>query len=206
MAWSLRGDYLEDCNCEVLCPCLLGPRNERGGALARPTEGHCDLLAVFHVIQGAMDRVVLDGMNAVMTIYTPGPMGDGNWTLGLYLDDRANAEQRAALSSIFRGEAGGVPARLAGLIAKRLEPRVVPINFSMEGRVRKAAIPGVMALEVEGLLGGDGKTEVWLQNIRHFACRMMAAARGTVATYRDRGVDWNNTGRNAHYGSFEWSA
>ena len=27
--WSIRGEYMESCNCEVLCPCLLGPRDER---------------------------------------------------------------------------------------------------------------------------------------------------------------------------------
>lgn len=37
--WWMKGEYLENCNCEVLCPCLLGPRNARGGAMARPTEG-----------------------------------------------------------------------------------------------------------------------------------------------------------------------
>ncbi len=29
-AWWISGDYLENCNCEVLCPCLLGPRDARG--------------------------------------------------------------------------------------------------------------------------------------------------------------------------------
>src|SRR5207245_8820538 len=32
--WRIEGEYLENCNCEVLCPCLLGPRNARGGATA----------------------------------------------------------------------------------------------------------------------------------------------------------------------------
>ena len=42
-SWRIRGEYLENCNCEVLCPCLLGARNAKGRAMARPTEGHCDV-------------------------------------------------------------------------------------------------------------------------------------------------------------------
>src|SRR5205809_1001606 len=38
--WRIEGEYLETCNCAVLCPCLLVPRNARRGATARPTEGY----------------------------------------------------------------------------------------------------------------------------------------------------------------------
>src|SRR5205809_1670315 len=51
-AWRIEGEYLENCNCEVLCPCLLGPRNAKGGAAARPTEGHCDVPLVFRIARG----------------------------------------------------------------------------------------------------------------------------------------------------------
>ena len=33
----------------------------------------------------------------------------------------------------------------------------------------------------------------------------LAAARATRSSYRDHGFAWNNTGRNGHYASFEWS-
>src|SRR3989442_898180 len=59
-AWRIEGEYLENCNCEVLCPCLLGPRNAKGGAAARPTEGHCDVPPGFRIARGnhsAGDRV-----------------------------------------------------------------------------------------------------------------------------------------------------
>ena len=49
--WRIAGEYLENCNCEVLCPCLLGPRSATG-ALARPTEGHCDVPVVFQIRSG----------------------------------------------------------------------------------------------------------------------------------------------------------
>ena len=49
MTWQLRGEYMENCNCDILCPCitssLLGPAdNERCYVpLAMPiSEGQCD--------------------------------------------------------------------------------------------------------------------------------------------------------------------
>ena len=204
-AWQLKGEYLENCNCEFLCPCLLGPRNAQGGALARPTEGHCDVPAAFFQIQtGQHGSVRLDGTHAAMSIYTPGPMGEGNWSVGLYLDERATPAQRAALESIFTGQAGGVMARLAALTGKRLPTRVVPIEFGKEGRRRWAKIPGVLDVEIEGIEGRDG-SEVWLDNVKHFVSRRLAAAKATRAAYQDHGFSWNNTGRNGHYTSFELS-
>lgn len=203
--WRIKGEYLENCNCEFLCPCLLGPRGARGGALARPTEGHCDVPLIFQIEAGEYGAVRLDGTHAVLIIYTPGPMGEGNWTMGLYLDERATAAQRTALEAIFTGQAGGVMAVLAALTTTRLPTRAIPIQFGKEGRRRWAKIPGVLDVEIEGIEGRDGKSEVWIENVRHPVSARLAAAKATRSSYRDHGFTWNNTGRNGHYASFEWS-
>lgn len=203
-AWWMSGEYLENCNCEVLCPCLLGPRNARGGAMARPTEGHCDVPIVFQVAAGAAGATSLTGTHAALSVYTPGAMGDGNWRVGLYLDERASAEQRAALEQIFSGRAGGVMGRIAALVGEWLPARVAPIEFGKEGRRRWAKIPGVLDVEVEGVEGAAPGSEAWIDNVRHFVSRRLAAARASRGSYRDHGVTWDNAGRNAHYASFEW--
>ena len=59
MGWSLRGEYVENCNCDLFCPCLLGPRDSlRALPMATPTAGHCDLPAIFHVEAGIFDGSV----------------------------------------------------------------------------------------------------------------------------------------------------
>ena len=35
MSWSLEGTYAENCNCDVMCPCLY---------LQTPTEGFCEAM------------------------------------------------------------------------------------------------------------------------------------------------------------------
>jgi len=204
-AWWIRGDYLENCNCEFLCPCLLGPRNKQGGAMARPTDGHCDVPLVFSVREGACGTTSLAATHVALAVHTPGAMGEGNWRVGIYLDARASADQRQALERIFTGRAGGVMARLSPLVAEWLPARVAPIESGIEGRRRWARIPGVLDIEIEGVEGAAPGTESWIDNVRHFVSRRLAAARATRGTYRDHGFDWNHAGRNGHYASFEWA-
>ena len=202
--WTIKGEYLENCNCEVLCPCLLGPRNARGGAMARPTEGTCDVPVVFAVERGRFGTVALDGTHAALVVHTPGPMGEGNWTAGVYVDERATADQRRALESIFAGRAGGVMANIAALVTTWLPTRTVAIHFAKQGRKRSARIPDVLDVEIEGIEGRDG-SEVWIDKVRHFVSSRLAAARATRSTYTDHGFNWSNVGRNGHYSAFDWS-
>ncbi len=204
-SWHVSGQYLENCNCHLLCPCLLGPRNARGGALARPSEGVCNVPVVFWIEAGAFGETRLDGLGAALAIHTPGPMGEGGWTMGVYVDARGDDAQRAALEAIWSGRAGGPPGALAALVTTWLPTRVVPIRFRAEGRRRRAEIAGVLDVEVEGLQGADRTGEVWIDNVRHFAARRLAVARATRSVYRDHGFVWEHTGRNGHYAPFRWS-
>jgi len=203
--WRIAGEYLENCNCDVLCPCLLGPRNARGGALAPPTRGVCDVPLVFAIERGRWDTVDLAGTRAGLAVHTPGAMGEGGWTAGVYLDARATPAQQDALGQIFGGRAGGVMAGIAALVTTWLPTRVVPIEFVKDGRKRSARIPGVLDVEIEGIEGRNG-AEVWIDNVRHFASSRLAAARATRSTYRDHAFDWCHEGLNGHYSAFEWSA
>ena len=70
--WQLSGDYFENCNCDVVCPCLVSP----GAPLtARPSQGVCDVALVFHIDKGSYGQVSLDGLNVAVVGHTPGPMG-----------------------------------------------------------------------------------------------------------------------------------
>jgi hypothetical protein len=204
-SWSIRGEYMESCNCEVLCPCLLGPRNERGSALGQPTEGHCDVPMIFQIHDGYYGQVRLNNTKVGLVIYTPGPMGLGDWTFGLYLDEHATPEQRDAAEKIFSGDSGGVVGNFfQPLIKHRLPTRVVAMEMGRDGRRGWASIPGVLSVGYEGIEGLDGKTS-WIDNLRHFVSRRLFTCRSTNSTFTDHGFDWDNSGRNAYFANFEWS-
>jgi hypothetical protein len=204
-AWSIRGEYMESCNCEVLCACLLGPRSEQGWALARPTEGYCNALMLFKIHDGRYGQVPLAGTMVGLAIHTPQAMGLGDWTFALYLDERVSGEQRDASEKIFSGQSGGAVGRLFGpLIKKRLPNRVTKMELGRDGRQGWGQIPGVMDIKYEGILGFDGSAS-WLDNLRHFVSKRLYTCKSTSSVFRDHGMDWNNSGRNAYYASFEWA-
>lgn len=206
MSWRVRGEYVENCNCDLFCPCLLGPRDPvRGFPAATPTAGHCDIPAVFHVETGAFDGVALDGLDVALAIHVPGRMADGDWRVAPYLPAGASDAQREALAAIFTGRAGGPLSRVALVVSEWHEPRVVPITYEVSGLRRVVDIPGILHLEVEAIPGADGVSEVWIRNVKHMASRALAVALGRRGEYRDHGRRWDHAGKNAHYGPFEWN-
>jgi len=77
--WRLTGDYFENCNCDVHCPCTASQLQ------ARPTQGECNVALTVHINEGAYGDVSLDGLNVVMVLHTPGVMAEGNGTAALYI-------------------------------------------------------------------------------------------------------------------------
>jgi len=104
--WRIAGDYFENCNCDVVCPCLFSTAPQ---LTSRPTQGVCDVAFGFHINQGHYGDVTHDGLNAAVIAHTPGAMAEGNWSVALYVDERGDAAQRAALQAIFSGTSGGWP-------------------------------------------------------------------------------------------------
>src|SRR5258708_39924161 len=76
--WQLSGDYFENCNCDVVCPCLVSPA---APLTSRPTEGTCAVALFFHIDKGSYDTTPLDSLNVAVIGHAPGPMGAGNWTI-----------------------------------------------------------------------------------------------------------------------------
>src|SRR2546429_6281650 len=74
--WHFSGDFFENCNCSVVCPCLV---SKAAPLTSRPTEGVCNLPLFFHIEKGSYGGVALDGLNVALVIHAPGPMAACNW-------------------------------------------------------------------------------------------------------------------------------
>ena len=102
--WSIRGEYMESCNCEYLCPCIY--TNPQGPA----THDHCIAAMVFRIDEGNSGDTRLDGLKFALVIRSGRVMADGNWVFAGVVDESADDAQRRALAAIVGGEAGGPPA------------------------------------------------------------------------------------------------
>jgi len=198
-SWSLEGDYFESCNCTVLCPCLISHLQ------AEPTEKHCDVVLAVHIRQGIFGGIDLKGLNAVQVVQTPGPMGQGNGTLAVYVDHNGSESQRDALERIFTGAAGGPPAALAGMVTTRLPVKSVAIDYSSDGNVHRLSIPEIADVTVEGVDGVPNKV-VWLDNVMHPFSTRLAVARGRDSHYKDHALTFDNSGRNGHFSPISWTS
>lgn len=203
-SWNFTGEYFENCNCEVMCPCLF---STSAPLTLAPTEGACEVVFAFHLDRGNFGDVSLDGLNAAMIARTPGPMIEGDWKAALYIDERADTQQQEALQAIFTGQAGGVMGSFAPLFSQVLGVKAVPITYRREGKRRSAEIPQIMNLAVRPVPSVMGKDqELTAMNAHPFAPGGVAIAVGEEgSTWSDYGLRWDNSGRNGHYAQIQWS-
>ena len=201
--WQLTGDYFENCNCDVVCPCLV---SSAAPLTARPTQGECHVALVFHINSGSYGQVKLDGLNVVVVASTPGAMADGNWTAGAYVDERASDEQTTALGAIFSGAEGGPMAAFSPLIGTHLAPKKTRINYAITGNTRSVEIPGIMNMGVGPLPSLHPSGETWTALGHPVAPDRLALAVGrSGSTFADHGMHWDNSGKNGHYAPITWS-
>ena len=103
MSFRIRGSYLESCNCEAICPC----RMVGGVPGGRSTYGECFGLLSWRVEQGFASGLDLSGFGVALASRYHDDEDGSPWSLVLYVDETADAEQFAALEAIFLGHAGG---------------------------------------------------------------------------------------------------
>jgi hypothetical protein len=200
--WRIKGDYFENCNCDIVCPCLFSTAPL---LTSQPTEGACEVGFGFHVDRGNFGEVALDGFNVAVLARTPGPMAEGNWTVALYVDERADGPQREALTAIFSGAAGGTMGNLAPLISTVLGVVSAPIHWQAEDRRRSIEIPGRMAMGVVAVPGAVLNEAIWARNAHPFASEVAMAVGTEGSTWVDYGMRWDNSGKNGHYAPIDWT-
>jgi len=166
----------------------------------------CNLPLCFHIERGSYGGVTLDGLNVALVIHAPGPMVEGNWTAGAYIDQRADEKQTEALGAIFTGAAGGPMAAFASLISKNLGAKRVPITYQVQGEKRSAEIPGILHMSVDPLPTMHPSGEMWANIGYPISPDKLAFAVGAPgSTFGDHGMRWDNSGKNGLYAPIRWS-
>jgi hypothetical protein len=133
-------------------------------------------------------------------------MGDGNWSVAAYIDERADDRQTDALGAIFTGAAGGPMAAFAPLIGTNLGAKKVAITYRIEGNRRSAESPDLLRMAVEPLPTLHPGGEMWASLGHPVSPDKLALAVGAQgSTFSDHGMRWDNSGRNGHYAPINWS-
>jgi hypothetical protein len=168
----------------------------------------------YHIREGQFGDTRLDGLNLVAVAAFEGNVwaGETKVTLGLYIDERADEGQRAALQTIFGGQAGGWPGQFATLVGEMRGVEFAPIEFEIADDLAfwRAAVPGRVEARAEALTGPTTPTGQRVQLLNPPGSEV---GPGQVATWgratADRveafGFTWEWDGKSSKHIPFDWS-
>jgi hypothetical protein len=202
--WTMRGEYMESCNCDYLCPCIY--TSPQGPA----TYDHCTAVMAFRIDEGESGSVQLAGLKFALVIRSGKVMADGNWIFAGVVDATANPDQRRVLAAIVGGDAGGPPGFIRqNLVSDFRGIEFKPIDLTITGFKRRVAIPDIASFEIDGVLSRNRSGEpLYIDNTGHPANRRLALARSSETRVGGFGLDLDliGKGNNGHFAPFAWSA
>ena len=145
MAWHVKGTYIETCSCDFFCPCNFSLAN---GA----DYDYCRIVLVFNATEGNVDGTDIGGLAVAAIVDAPKVVTDGNWRLGLFIDEEASEEQAQKLAGVFSGQLGGPLEALAPLIGENLGVERAPFEIQEEGLRHSVKIGDAIDFEIEDVV------------------------------------------------------
>ncbi|MDZ7687733.1 MAG: DUF1326 domain-containing protein [Halobacteriales archaeon] len=197
LEWTIKGDYVEACNCNVACQCIW---------LEPPDGDVCTASLAWHIQEGHYGDVDLSGLSVGMLVSTEeGVMfaPETGWHVVLVIDENANDEQRDALEDIYFGRAGGIWGAVADTHVESAEVATSPITFTRDDADISVSIGDTATMEVVGTLGVNEEPGT-ISPHPLTKSHTMQTGKSTAATVSyDDDFAWDVSGNNSYLGDFE---
>jgi hypothetical protein len=182
-----------------MCPCILSFDH---GA----TYDSCRLTLVFNVREGEIEGTDVSGRRVAVIVDTPKVMTEGNWRLGMFVDDGASDEQVEQLTAVFGGQKGGPMAGLAPLVGEVLGVERAPFEIVEDGLSHSVKIGDAVDFEVEDIVpfGIETGQPARLVGLFHPVASELTAAEAKRSKISAFGIEYE--GRNGASSEFSWAA
>ena len=200
MSWSLKGSYIETCSCELMCPCDIS--FDLGA-----TYDYCRVTLVFNITDGEIEGTDVSGLKVAAIADTPKVMTDGNWRLGMFIDERATDEQMEKLTAVFGGQKGGPMEGIVPLVGEMLGVERAPFEVTEDGLRHSVKIGDAIDFEIEDIVpfGVETGQPVRLVGVFHPASSEFNAAEAKRSRINAFGIEYEGkTGISAS--QFAWAA
>ena len=200
MAWSIKGTYIETCSCDFFCPCNF--------SLATGADyDYCRVALVFNVTDGEVEGTDVGGAVVAVIADTPKVMTEGNWKLGVFVDDSASEEQAEKLLGVFSGQLGGPMAGLAPMVGENLGVERAPIEIREDGLRHSVKIGDAVDFEIEDVVpfGVETGKPARIAGIFHPAGSDFTVAKPTHARIDAFGIKFEG-GSGLSSSEFSWAA
>jgi hypothetical protein len=145
VSWNLKGAYVETCSCDLICPC--NASFDHGA-----TYDFCRVVLAFDIREGEIEGTDVAGLRVVAIADTPKVMTEGNWRLGMFIDERASDEQADKLGQVFGGQLGGPMEGLLPLVGEVLGVERAAIEIDHDGREHRVRVGEAIDFETEDIV------------------------------------------------------
>jgi hypothetical protein len=200
MAWNLRGSYVETCSCDLICPC--NATFDHGA-----TYDYCRVTLVFNIREGEIEGTDIGGLKIAAIADTPKVMTEGNWRLGVFVDENATDEQADKLVKVFTGQLGGPMAGIAPLVGEMLGVERAAIDVRDDGVRHSVRIGNVIDFEIEDIVpfGVETGEPVRFSGMFHPVASDLTIAEARRSRINAFGIEYEGrTGLSAS--EFSWAA
>ncbi len=200
MSWTLKGSYAETCSCDLMCACNFSFDH---GA----TYDYCRATLAFDIREGEIEGTDVSGLKAAFIIDTPKVMTDGNWKLGVFIDDQASDEQAEKLTAVFTGQLGGPMEALGPLVGELLGVERVPISLETDGVRHSVKVGDAIDFEIEDIVpfGVETGEPVRMVGMFHPAGSELNAAEATRSKINAFGIEYEGKS-GLSTSEFSWAA
>jgi hypothetical protein len=200
VSWNLKGTYFETCSCDLMCPCNMSFDH---GA----TYDYCRVTLVFNITEGEIEGTDVAGLKVAVIADTPKVMTEGNWKLGMFVDENASDEQMEKLAGVLSGQMGGPMAGLAPLVGEVLGVERAPIDVVEDGLTHSLKIGDAIDFEIEDIVpfGIETGQPVRLVGVFHPVSSEFNAAEAKRSKISAFGIEYEGkTGLST--AEFSWAA
>src|ERR1044071_3690155 len=145
MAWKIKGSYFETCSCDLICPC--NASFDHGAKY-----DFCRVTLIFNIKEGEIEGTDVGGVKVAVIADTPKVMTEGNWKLGMFVDEGATDEQVEKLTAVFGGQLGGPMEALSPLVGEMLGVERAAIEVTDDGLRHSVKIGDAIDFEIEDMV------------------------------------------------------
>jgi len=200
MAWQLAGNYYENCSCEAMCPCSWSVFAHKA-----TRDDFCRFALVFQVDQGDIEDVDVSGTTFVLAGDAPPNMTDGNWRVGVVVDEGASEEQVASLGRVLTGELGGPPAALGPLMGEFLGVERAAVSIEDDNGTHRVKIGDGIDFTGQRTTNGSGEQVMFTGIDAHPAGPNLGVAPVSSAKFSEFGFEYSGENLSGFASPFSWN-
>jgi hypothetical protein len=154
--------------------------------------------------EGHFEGESLAGLNIGLLVDIPGRMGEGNWKVAAYVDERSSQKAYDGILKIFSGAAGGTTGLFTMLVSEIIGAERAPVEIVRDGSKRSINIGRKIQGEIEMLAGKSPEHPVMVSNSKYWMGPDIIAAKGLRSKVRDYGRVWDFDGMSAEICPIDW--